>query len=68
MLELKHDEKTCAACETVDCFTKCRYQKLPDKDAAKAEMIKLINGEDTPVLRNATLAKNAVQTATIPSC
>jgi len=49
MLELRFDEKKCAACKNVDCLTRCRYMDL-DVDAARTEWKKVIDGEDTSVL------------------
>lgn len=51
MLELNFDPAKCAACKTQDCLVKCQYLHL-DKDKAKTEMQKIINGEDSFVLRD----------------
>lgn len=49
MYELRFDEKKCLNCRTCDCLTKCQYIDI-DRDAAKVEMKKIINGEDSFVL------------------
>lgn len=49
MPELMFDESLCAKCETVDCLTKCQYMDI-DRDTAKSEIMKIINGEDSFVL------------------
>lgn len=51
MFKLQFDENKCLACETQDCLTKCQYMDM-DRAAARAEMEKLINGQDTHVLRD----------------
>lgn len=51
MFELRFDERKCAACQTGDCLTRCQYMDI-DKDTAKAEMRKIINGEDSFVLHD----------------
>lgn len=49
MLELQFDKTKCFNCDTCDCLVKCQYLKLT-KDEAKAEIKKIINGEDSLVL------------------
>jgi len=49
-LELEFDERLCVTCPTYYCLVKCQYMNI-DKETAKAEMRKLINGEDSFVLR-----------------
>jgi Fe-S oxidoreductase len=49
MPELKFDETKCANCKGVNCLVKCQYMDL-DKDKAKEEWQKVINGEDSFVL------------------
>ncbi|MFC1916567.1 heterodisulfide reductase-related iron-sulfur binding cluster [Chloroflexota bacterium] len=51
MFELRFDENKCLACQTCDCLTKCQYMDI-DKDTAKTEMRKIINGEDSFVLHD----------------
>lgn len=51
MFELRFDERKCSACQTGDCLTRCQYMDI-DKDTAKAEMRKIINGEDSFVLHD----------------
>lgn len=51
MFELGFDERKCSACQTGDCLTRCQYMDI-DKDTAKAEMRKIINGEDSFVLHD----------------
>jgi len=45
------DKSHCVECENIDCLTRCQWMDI-DKDTARAEMEKLINGEDSFVLRN----------------
>ena len=54
MFELRHDDGKCLNCPTCDCLTKCLYMEL-DKDAAKTEIKKIINGQDSPVLQDCVL-------------
>ncbi len=49
MYELRFDERKCWACQTYDCLTKCQYMDI-DRDTAKIEIRKIINGEDSFVL------------------
>ena len=51
MYELRFDERKCMACKTCDCLTKCQYMDI-DRDTAKTEMMKIINGEDSFVLHD----------------
>ncbi len=51
MLQLNFDPAKCTACKTQDCLVKCQYLHL-DKDKAKTEMQKIINGEDSFVLHD----------------
>ncbi|MGB9700260.1 MAG: heterodisulfide reductase-related iron-sulfur binding cluster [Thermodesulfobacteriota bacterium] len=50
MDKLKFDEKICATCPSADCLLKCQYMTF-SKGEAHAEMMKLIKGEDTRVLK-----------------
>lgn len=49
MLELEFDKTKCSSCKAISCLVKCQYMDL-DKDKAKIEWQKLINGEDSLVL------------------
>lgn len=51
MLELQFDKMKCFSCKTYDCLLECQYLGL-DKDKAKAEIEKIINGEDSLVLHH----------------
>ncbi len=51
MFELAFDENKCFACDTHDCLTKCQYMDI-DVDTAKVEIEKIINMEDSLVLRD----------------
>lgn len=51
MYELKFDEDKCFACDTYDCLVKCQHIEY-DKDSAREEMERLINGHDTSVLHD----------------
>ena len=51
MYELKFNENECLSCVTCDCLTKCQYMDI-DKDTARTEISKIINGEDSFVLHN----------------
>lgn len=53
MLELKFDKTKCANCKAVSCLVKCQYMDL-DKNKAKKEWQKVINGEDCSVLHDCT--------------
>jgi len=49
-VELKFDRGLCERCGTYDCLTKCQYLRL-DREGARREMMKLVSGEDSFVLR-----------------
>jgi len=51
MFELRFDERKCVACRTGNCLAKCQYMDI-DRDTAKAEMVKIFNGEDSFVLHD----------------
>lgn len=51
MYELKFDEKLCATCPSPDCLLKCQYMKF-DKNEAHREIMKVVKGEDSRVLRD----------------
>ena len=44
------DKSHCSECENIDCLTRCQWMDI-DKEAAKIEMEKMINGEDSFVLK-----------------
>ena len=50
MYELQYDPEICAQCETFDCLTRCQYMDL-DLEAAREERQRIIDGEDSRVLR-----------------
>lgn len=45
------DKSHCSECENIDCLTRCQWMDI-DKDTARVEMEKMINGEDSFVLKN----------------
>ena len=49
MFALEFDRSRCQGCRTCDCLTKCQYLDL-DTDTAKAEIMKIANGEHSFVL------------------
>ena len=51
MYALKHSEKVCATCPSADCLLKCQYITLAGHDEAHGEMMKVVRGEDSRVLR-----------------
>jgi Fe-S oxidoreductase len=53
MPELKFDKTKCANCKEVKCLVNCQYMDL-DKDNAKMEWQKVINGQDSFVLEACT--------------
>lgn len=50
MYTLKFDEKVCATCPSADCLLKCQYMEF-EKDEAHAEMMKVVQGQDSRVFR-----------------
>jgi len=48
--KLKYDPEICAKCETIDCLMKCQYMDF-DLETAKEERKRIIDGEDSRVLR-----------------
>jgi len=48
-LKLKFNEKLCATCPTLDCLIRCQYMDI-NKNKAKAEIEKMIKGQDSFVL------------------
>jgi Fe-S oxidoreductase len=53
MPQLQFDKDKCAKCKSVACLTKCQYISI-DNAAAKKEWQKIINGEDSFVLKDCT--------------
>ncbi|MCK4331503.1 MAG: (Fe-S)-binding protein, partial [Dehalococcoidia bacterium] len=51
MLELKFDRNKCLDCKAVSCLVKCQYMDF-NKDTAKVEWQKVIDGEDCSVLHD----------------
>ena len=51
MAALKFNENVCSTCPTADCLVKCQYMKFGVKEA-HGEMMKVVKGEDSPVLQN----------------
>ncbi len=51
MFKLSFDENKCFACGSYDCLTKCQYMDM-DGDTARAEIEKIINMEESFVLRD----------------
>ena len=51
MYELKFNAELCASCPTSDCLTRCQYMDM-DRKTAREEMMKIIRGEDSFVLRD----------------
>ncbi|HXZ30162.1 MAG TPA: (Fe-S)-binding protein, partial [Dehalococcoidia bacterium] len=54
MPELKFDKTKCAKCQAISCLVKCQYMDFKNKDKAKKEWQKVINGEDSSVLKSCT--------------
>ena len=50
MYALEFDENVCAKCPSPDCLLKCQYMKW-DKETAHEEMMKVVTGEDSRVLK-----------------
>ncbi len=44
------DKSHCSECENIDCLTRCQWMDI-DKETARIEMEKMINGEDSFVLK-----------------
>ncbi len=44
------DNSHCSECENIDCLTRCQWMDI-DKETARIEMEKMINGEDSFVLK-----------------
>ena len=54
MPELRFDETKCARCEDASCLNRCQYIEFKDRDEAKREWQKIIDNEDSFVLRACT--------------
>jgi Fe-S oxidoreductase len=44
------DKSHCSECENIDCLTRCQWIKFESVEDARAEQMKMINGEDSRVL------------------
>ena len=44
------DKTHCADCANIDCLTRCQWIEFENVEEAKAEQMKMINGEDSRVL------------------
>ena len=53
MPQLQFDKDKCAKCKSVPCLTKCQYISI-DNASAKTEWHKVINGENSFVLKACT--------------
>ena len=45
------DKSNCSECEYIDCLTRCQWMDI-DIETARKEMEKMINGEDSFVLKD----------------
>ncbi|MHA1491839.1 MAG: heterodisulfide reductase-related iron-sulfur binding cluster [Promethearchaeota archaeon] len=45
------DKNNCVKCEKVDCLTRCQWINFDDIDSARDEITKMINGEESFVLK-----------------
>ncbi len=52
MYTLKFDGDVCAKCPTADCLMKCQYMVFESPEAAREEMLKVVRGEDSVVLKD----------------
>lgn len=50
--ELEFDKTKCAGCETISCLVKCQYMDFKDTNEAKKEWQKVINNQDSTVLKS----------------
>ena len=48
------DSSNCASCEGIDCLMRCQWIDFENIEDAKAEHMKMINGEDSRVLSDCT--------------
>jgi Fe-S oxidoreductase len=44
------DKSNCEKCKEIDCLTRCQWIEFDNKEAARAEIIKMINNENSKVL------------------
>ena len=44
------DKSKCADCDSIACMMRCQWIEFKDKNDAKSEMTKMINGENSRVL------------------
>ncbi len=51
MYELKFKEKVCATCPSSDCLLKCQYMSFTGHKEAHTEMMKVVRGKDSRVLK-----------------
>jgi Fe-S oxidoreductase len=51
MYSLQFDVKTCLACPTQDCLTKCQHMTI-DRETAKREILKIAEGVDSFILHD----------------
>jgi len=52
--ELRFDKAKCADCTTISCLVKCQYLDVKDTDKARKEWQKVVNCEDSFVLKACT--------------
>lgn len=52
--ELRFDAALCATCQAVSCLTKCQYMRFKDTSEAKKEWQKVIDNQESTVLRSCT--------------
>ncbi len=46
------DNSNCANCASIDCLTRCQWIDFDNVDAARSEIVKMINGEESSVLKD----------------
>src|SRR3989339_63891 len=51
MNNLQFNETVCLTCPTADCMMKCQYISFGSREEAHEEMMKVVHGEDTRILR-----------------
>ncbi len=54
MYALKFKERVCATCPSADCLLKCQYMSFSGHKEAHKEMMKVVRGEDSRILRECT--------------
>ncbi|MBI5602901.1 MAG: (Fe-S)-binding protein [Deltaproteobacteria bacterium] len=52
MSALTFKEKVCSSCPSADCLLKCQYMSFAGHDEARAEILKVVRGEDSRVFRD----------------